>query len=87
VVAANHDPEVFPEPDRFLITRDPNPHLAFGHGFYMCNFTKLARVELETALSTIIDRVPDLRLAESPDRLEVRSHLRTGGLARLPVTW
>lgn len=87
VVAANHDTEVFPEPERFLITRDPNPHLAFGHGFYMCNFTRLARVELKAALSTIIERVPDLRLAEPPDQLEVRSHLRTGGLARLPVIW
>jgi pentalenolactone synthase len=87
IVAANHDPSVFAGPDRFDITRRPNPHLGFGHGFYMCNFSALARVELEIALTTLLDRFPGLSLAEPPERLTVKSHLRTGGLAHLPVRW
>ena len=87
IVAANHDPTVFDEPDRFDITRRPNPHLGFGHGFYMCNFSALARVELEIALTTLFDRFPRLSLAEAPERLTVKTHLRTGGLAHLPVQW
>jgi pentalenolactone synthase len=87
LVAANHDSEVFPDPERFDITRWPNPHLAFGHGFYMCNFTRLARAELEVGIGTLFTTVPTLRLAEPPDRLELKEGLRTGGLARLPVSW
>lgn len=87
LVAANHDERVFPEPERFDITRSPNPHVSFGHGFYMCNFTRLARAELAVGLGTLFDRVPALRLATAPDRLAVKEHLRSGGLAELPVTW
>jgi cytochrome P450 len=87
IVAANRDPAVFSEPERFDITRRPNPHLGFGHGFYMCNFSRLARVELEIGLATLFDRFPALRLAEPPENLTVKTHLRTGGLAKLPVEW
>jgi cytochrome P450 len=87
LVAANHDERVFPDPDRFDITRSPNPHVSFGHGFYMCNFTRLARAELDVGLGTLFDRLPTLRLATAPDQLAVKEHLRSGGLAELPVTW
>jgi pentalenolactone synthase len=87
VMAANHDPDVFPEPERFDITRDPNPQMTFGYGFYMCNFTRLARAEIGVALSTLAEFQPGLRLATPATELEVKDHLRTGGLAELPVTW
>jgi cytochrome P450 len=87
LTSANRDDGAIAEPDRFDITRRPNPHLGFGHGFYMCNFSALARVELEIALTTLFDRFPRLSLAEAPERLTVKTHLRTGGLAHLPVQW
>jgi cytochrome P450 len=87
VMTANHDPEIFRDPDQFDIRRDPNPHLTFGHGFYICNFTKLARIEIGIALTALFGEVGGLRLAEPPSALELKDHLRTGGLKRLPVTW
>ena len=87
LMAANHDSDVFPEPDRFVVNREPNPHLTFGHGFYMCNFTRLARAEIGIALGTLLERFPALDLAAPPDQLHIKDHLRTGGLDRLPVTW
>jgi cytochrome P450 len=87
LVAANHDSAVFPDPERFDVRREPNQHVAFGHGFYMCNFTRLARVELTIALRELLDRFPGLRLAVAPEQLEFKHHLRTGGLAGLPVAW
>jgi pentalenolactone synthase len=87
VVAANRDERVFPGGDRFVITRDPNPHLTFGHGPYMCNFHLLARMELQVAFAELFRRFPGLRLAVPEERLRPRSHLRSGGLVDLPVAW
>jgi len=60
--AANRDPEQFPEPDRLDITRDPNRHVAFGHGIHSCLGGPLARVEGQIAISTILERFPEMRL-------------------------
>jgi pentalenolactone synthase len=87
VMAANNDPAVFPDPERFDITRSPNPHLTFGYGFYMCNFTRLARAEIATSLQALLSQLPDLELAEPPSQLRMKEHLRSGGLTQLPVTW
>ncbi|PTL78127.1 cytochrome P450 [Vitiosangium sp. GDMCC 1.1324] len=65
--AANHDPEVFPDPDRFDITRSPNRHLAFGMGASYCLGAALARLEAEVCFRTLLERMPGLRLAsETP---------------------
>lgn len=66
--AANHDPEVFPEPERFDITRQPNRHLAFGMGSYYCLGAALARLEAQVCLRTLLERWPALRPASGgPD--------------------
>jgi cytochrome P450 len=54
--AANRDETVFADPDRFDVARDPNPHLAFGHGIHHCLGASLARLEIATMLSVLLDR-------------------------------
>jgi cytochrome P450 len=86
VASANHDPEVFSDPDAFDIRRDPNPHLAFGSGFYFCNFAQVARHEVVLGLEAILRRLPTLRLAQPAETLEYRRFPATGPVA-VPVTW
>src|ERR1017187_1725197 len=77
----------FADLERFEIPRTPNPPLTFGYGFYMCNFTRLARSEIAASLTTLLSQLPGLRLDEPPDQLKMKDHLRSGGLTRLPVSW
>jgi cytochrome P450 len=60
--SANHDPNTFNNPETFDITRDPNPHIAFGLGLHYCIGAPLARVELQAALQTLSQRLPELQL-------------------------
>ncbi|WP_152363563.1 cytochrome P450 [Microlunatus speluncae] len=82
---ANRDPAVFDRPDAFDITRQPNPHLAFGHGPHFCIGNSLARVELRAVFSRLFERYPTLHLAS--DQLEHRHDAIGGGLAALEVAW
>lgn len=63
--AANRDPAVFSEPQRFDIHRDPNPHLAFGHGPHYCMGMQLARLEARIAIPLLLQHLPDLHLAST----------------------
>ncbi|MGW7243168.1 cytochrome P450 [Streptomyces sp. NPDC054804] len=68
--SANHDPEVFTDPDTFDITRDPNPHLGFGGGGpHYCLGKSLAVLEIDLIFNAIADAMPTLRLVGDPDRL------------------
>lgn len=84
---ANRDGRVFADPDRFDITRSPNPHLGFGHGARFCLGATLARIELQSVFGRLFQRFPTLSLAVPVEQLRLRSELLTGGLAELPVTW
>jgi cytochrome P450 len=70
--AANHDPDVFEDPERFDITRSPNHHLAFGHGSHYCLGSQLAKMEVRVAVQTLLERNPNLRLAVEPADLRVQ---------------
>jgi cholest-4-en-3-one 26-monooxygenase len=83
--AANFDPEVFEDPYKFDITRDPNPHLGFGGtGAHYCIGANLARVEMNLIFNAIADALPDISLIGEPARL------RSGwlhGIKEIPVAY
>ena len=84
-ISANRDEEMFEDPFRFDLTRDPNPQVAFGGGGnHFCLGANLARTELKLMFEEIATRLPDMQLAGEPDRL--RSNF-IGGIKHLPVTW
>ena len=82
--AANRDPRAFPDPNRFDITRDPNPHIAFGHGIHFCLGAVLARVEGRIALSDLLRRLDNIQLAMN-EPWEPRRGLHVHGPSRLPI--
>src|SRR5260370_5121207 len=84
---ANRDERIFSDPGRFDITREPNPHLGFGHGNYFCIGASLARLELQAVVTLLFQRFPTLRPPGPLEQLQLRTDLLTGGFAELPVTW
>ncbi len=71
-LAANRDPDVFPDPETVDFARSPNPHVAFGFGPHYCPGGMLARLEEELLMDALLDRVPGLRLAVAPDQVPFR---------------
>jgi cholest-4-en-3-one 26-monooxygenase len=68
--SANHDTEVFDHPERFDITRDPNPHLGFGGtGAHHCIGANLARLEIDLIFNAIADQMPNIAKVAEPRRL------------------
>jgi cholest-4-en-3-one 26-monooxygenase len=80
--SANRDESVFREPDRFDVTRQPNPHLSFGIGEHFCLGAHLARMELQEIFRELLRRIPDMELAGPPRRL--RSNF-VNGCKQMPV--
>jgi cytochrome P450 len=85
--AANHDPDVFPEPERLDITRGARNHIAFGYGAHQCLGQNLARVELRIVFDTLFSRVPTLRVAVPVADLPFKDDAAIYGLHSLPVSW
>jgi cytochrome P450 len=85
--AANRDPRVFAEPHRFDIHRNPNPHVAFGHGLHFCLGAILSRMEARIGLTALLERFTSIEAAwngalpprralhvHGPDKLPIRVH-------------
>lgn len=82
--SANRDPGRFAEPNRFDVTRTPNPHVAFGHGIHFCVGAPLARLEAHTALELLLERWTTFALA-SDDPWEPREAFHVHGPSALRV--
>jgi len=87
LLAANRDPAVFPDPDRFDITRSPNPHIAFGMGIHYCVGAPLARLEATIAIPALLKRLPNIRLNTAVADLRWTETLLIHGMRALPVAW
>jgi cytochrome P450 len=82
--AANRDPLIFADPDRFDPRRAPNPHVAFGGGIHFCVGAPLARLEMRVALNIVLQRLPGLRLTRAP---RYRDAYHFHGLEALWASW
>ncbi|SCK38341.1 hypothetical protein H181DRAFT_03241 [Streptomyces sp. WMMB 714] len=87
LAAADRDPAKFDQPDVLDLSRRTNPHLGYGHGIHYCLGAPLARLEGRVALSTLLRRLPDIRLAADPADLRWRGGLIMRGLRSLPVVF
>ena len=85
ISSANRDPNVFVDPEKFDITRQPNPHVAFGNGVHHCLGATLARVEGQEVFKALAERFPDLEVATG--ELEYQPSVTFRSLKSLPVTW
>jgi cholest-4-en-3-one 26-monooxygenase len=84
-VSANRDEKIFDDPNRFDITRDPNPHMAFGAGGpHFCLGANLARMEIRVMFEHLLDRIPDIRLDGEVQRLQSQF---INGVKHIPVAF
>lgn len=85
--AANRDPSVFADPDRFDVHRDASRHVAFGFGIHQCLGQILARLELEVVLPLLLQRLPELRIAAQDGEIRFKDDMQIYGVHNLPVAW
>jgi cytochrome P450 len=83
-VSGNRDEEVFDEPLRFDVRRDPNKHLAFGHGVHFCLGAALARMEINSFFTELLPRLKSIELTAPP---ELAATTFVGGLKHLPIRY
>jgi cholest-4-en-3-one 26-monooxygenase len=84
--SANRDAEIFSDPDHFDVTRNPNPHVAFGFGAHFCLGNQLARLELRVMFERLLARLPDLALADDGPFPHRQANFITG-IESMPVTF
>nr|WP_275572098.1 cytochrome P450 [Mycolicibacterium vanbaalenii] len=83
-VSANRDEEIFDDPFRFDVARDPNKHLSFGYGVHFCLGAALARMEISSLFTELLPRLDSIELA---GRAELSATTFVGGLKHLPVRY
>jgi cytochrome P450 len=83
-VSANRDEEIFADPFRFDVGRDPNRHLAFGYGVHFCLGAALARMEMNSLFTELVPRLASIELAGEP---ELSATTFVGGLKHLPIRY
>lgn len=83
-VSGNRDEDVFDDPFRFDITRDPNKHIAFGYGVHFCLGAALARMEVSSFFSELLPRLESVELAGDPQHVATTF---VGGLKHLPIRY
>jgi cytochrome P450 len=83
-VSGNRDEEIFEEPFRFDVSRDPNKHVAFGYGVHFCLGAALARMEMTSLYTELIPRLESIELAGEP---ELSATVFVGGLKHLPIRY
>ncbi|WP_225830826.1 cytochrome P450 [Streptomyces sp. NK08204] len=87
LLTGNRDPDFTDDPETLDIDRDIRDHLAFGHGIHQCPGQRLARLEIQLALSALLNRLPTLRLAVPFEQVSFRADMSIFGLHELPVAW
>ena len=87
LLAANHDPRHYENPDTLDIHRKARGHLSFGHGVHLCLGQQLARIEMRAGFAGLLRRFPTLRLAVPAQEVKVRTDMNIYGVHELPVTW
>jgi cytochrome P450 PksS len=87
LASANRDERQFDDPDALDLSRDPNRHVAFGLGAHYCLGAPLARLEGQIAITTLLRRLPSLRLSAPPGPLPHRPGALLNSLAALPLTF
>ncbi|WP_339255654.1 cytochrome P450 [Paenibacillus sp. FSL R5-0713] len=83
--SANRDEQQFKDADIFDITREKSSHLAFGKGIHLCLGAPLARLEGEIAVSTLLNRFPNMQLQADVNELEWRPGMIVRGVKEIPV--
>jgi cytochrome P450 len=83
-VSGNRDEEIFDEPFRFDVARDPNKHVAFGYGVHFCLGAALARMEMNSLYTELVPRLQSIELAGEP---ELAATTFVGGLKHLPIRY
>jgi cytochrome P450 len=86
MMSANRDPEVFSDPNRFDIQRNPNRHISFGAGVHFCLGAPLARLETRIALSTLFERLSNIQRVRTIP-LEPIRHPIAYGMYHIPLTF
>jgi cytochrome P450 len=82
--SGNRDEDVFTDPFRFDIGRDPNKHVAFGYGVHFCLGAALARMEVSSFFSALVPRLKSIELAGVPEHTAT---IFVGGLKHLPIRY